>query len=176
MSVTDTGRSTRTAILSTQSGMIFSILMTSQITSRRSQPIASLTSGLLGAGARSQDNTVAQYNWITPNLCDDMHDSCAGNSIAHGDTWLSENVPAILNSAAYQKRRRAFHHLGRGRFRRRTDPDDRVVPFAKVRLFQQRPLHSRIDLANHAENLLAEALAADAGQETDLSDMFTVFP
>ncbi|MEP6822513.1 MAG: alkaline phosphatase family protein, partial [Chthoniobacterales bacterium] len=48
--------------------------------------------------------TVAHYNFLTPNICNDMHDSCAPlhNSIAQGDTWLAQHVPAILNSAAYQ--------------------------------------------------------------------------
>ncbi len=33
-----------------------------------------------------------------------MHDSCAptNNSIKQGDNWLAQNLPAILNSAAYQ--------------------------------------------------------------------------
>ena len=48
------------------------------------------------------NNTVARYNFITPNLCDDMHDTCGGNPIAHGDTWLKDHVPAILNSTAYK--------------------------------------------------------------------------
>src|SRR5207248_6271506 len=47
---------------------------------------------------------VARYNFITPNLCDDMHDSCKPlhNAIKQGDTWLSVNLPTILNSAAYK--------------------------------------------------------------------------
>jgi hypothetical protein len=51
------------------------------------------------------NQTVARYNFITPNVCDDMHDStgCAtSDSIKNGDTWLSQQVPLILNSAAYQ--------------------------------------------------------------------------
>ncbi|MEO8043964.1 MAG: alkaline phosphatase family protein [Spartobacteria bacterium] len=49
-------------------------------------------------------NNLARYNFITPNICNDMHDSCApiSNSIKQGDTWLSQNLPPILNSAAYQ--------------------------------------------------------------------------
>lgn len=46
------------------------------------------------------NNTVAAYNYITPNLCHDMHsNSCTGSSdpIKQGDTWLSQNVPAIIN-------------------------------------------------------------------------------
>jgi phospholipase C len=45
-----------------------------------------------------QQNTVANYNFITPNLCDDMHDC----DVAAGDTWLSTELPKILNAAAYQ--------------------------------------------------------------------------
>ena len=50
------------------------------------------------------NHTVAHYNFITPNICNDMHDSCAptSDSILQGDNWLAANVPAILNSAAYQ--------------------------------------------------------------------------
>jgi hypothetical protein len=41
---------------------------------------------------------VAKYNFITPNLCDDMHDC----SVATGDTWLSKWIPKIEASPAYQ--------------------------------------------------------------------------
>src|SRR6266849_2305917 len=47
-------------------------------------------------------NTVAAYNFITPNVCDDMHDRCKNNPIRQGDTWLSQNLPTILGSQAYQ--------------------------------------------------------------------------
>jgi phosphatidylinositol-3-phosphatase len=46
------------------------------------------------------NNTVAAYNFITPNLCHDMHsNSCTGSSdpIKQGDTWLQANVPAIIS-------------------------------------------------------------------------------
>ncbi len=50
------------------------------------------------------NNSLARYNFITPNICNDMHDSCAptNNPVKQGDNWLSQNLPAILNSAAYQ--------------------------------------------------------------------------
>ena len=49
-------------------------------------------------------NTTADYNFITPNLCDDMHDTCAptSNAIKQGDTWLSTEVPKIQASSAYK--------------------------------------------------------------------------
>ena len=43
------------------------------------------------------DNTLPAFSFITPNLIDDMHDG----TVAQGDTWLSTNLPAILNSSAY---------------------------------------------------------------------------
>jgi hypothetical protein len=50
------------------------------------------------------NGTTARYNFITPNLIDDMHDSAAplNNPVRQGDTWLSQNLPMILQSAAYQ--------------------------------------------------------------------------
>lgn len=44
------------------------------------------------------NNTVARYNFITPNLCNDMHDC----GISAGDAWLSREIPKIRNSQAYQ--------------------------------------------------------------------------
>lgn len=48
--------------------------------------------------------TTARYNFITPDLCHDMHDSCApmNNQIAQGDTWLSSVVPQIMESEAFR--------------------------------------------------------------------------
>ena len=42
-------------------------------------------------------SNVPNFMWVTPNLCNDMHDC----SVSTGDTWLKNNVPAILNSAAF---------------------------------------------------------------------------
>jgi phosphatidylinositol-3-phosphatase len=49
------------------------------------------------------NNSVARYNFITPNLCDDGHNSCAPehNSIQQIDDWLANEIPKILDSAAY---------------------------------------------------------------------------
>jgi phosphatidylinositol-3-phosphatase len=49
------------------------------------------------AGNLTSTSTTPDYVWITPNLCNDMHDC----SISTGDTWLKNNVPTILNSPAY---------------------------------------------------------------------------
>jgi hypothetical protein len=49
------------------------------------------------------NNTVARYNFITPNLCHDGHDTCSplDNPVGQIDSWLAGAVPAILQSAAY---------------------------------------------------------------------------
>ena len=52
--------------------------------------------GILKAGS------VGRYNFITPNMCDDGHDPCGGNGIAHIDTWLRDKLPIILDSAQYK--------------------------------------------------------------------------
>jgi hypothetical protein len=39
-----------------------------------------------------------QFAWLTPNVCDDMHDSCSGSQIAYGDNYLEGVVPQILNA------------------------------------------------------------------------------
>src|SRR5207237_4592032 len=45
------------------------------------------------------NNTVARYNFITPNVCHDMHDCGIGS----GDAWLATELPKILASQAYRQ-------------------------------------------------------------------------
>ncbi len=49
-------------------------------------------------------NKVGRYNFITPNMCNDMHDECPpfGNTTRQGDDWLATWVPKIQASSAYQ--------------------------------------------------------------------------
>jgi phosphatidylinositol-3-phosphatase len=48
--------------------------------------------------------TVAQYNFIIPNQCNDMHSPCAplNDSQKQGDNWLAQWVPKIQASSQYQ--------------------------------------------------------------------------
>ena len=43
-------------------------------------------------------NAPRRFSMISPNLCNDMHDSCAptNDPIKQGDTWLSTNADAII--------------------------------------------------------------------------------
>ena len=50
------------------------------------------------------NQTVARYNFIIPNLCDDMHNStgCATTDrVKNGDDWLASEIPKLLASQAY---------------------------------------------------------------------------
>jgi hypothetical protein len=49
-------------------------------------------------------NRVARYNFITPNICDDMHSACPfySNRVKQGDNWLSRVIPTIQASSAYK--------------------------------------------------------------------------
>jgi phospholipase C len=59
------------------------------------RPFSELAGDLSGGRA-------AAYNFITPNLCDDMHDNCTGDEVQQGDDWLATTVPMIMASSAYQ--------------------------------------------------------------------------
>jgi len=57
------------------------------------------------------NNTVANYNWITPNQFNDMHTALTGGykgltgdaaAIRQGDDFLAQIVPIIMASQAYQ--------------------------------------------------------------------------
>ena len=44
----------------------------------------------------ASNSTTPNFVWITPNVCNDMHDC----SVATGNGWLGSNVPPILTSPA----------------------------------------------------------------------------
>ena len=50
--------------------------------------------------------TASNFIWLTPNNCDNMHDSSSGctstNLIANGDSYLSQLVPRVLNSTIFR--------------------------------------------------------------------------
>jgi hypothetical protein len=61
------------------------------------------------------NNTVGRYNWITPNIYDDMHSALGGGftyhgvsytgdqaGVAQGDNFLASVIPKIMASQAYQ--------------------------------------------------------------------------
>lgn len=125
------------------------------------------------------NNNVAAYNFITPNLCDDMHDSCkpTRNPVKQGDTWLSQNIPTILNSAAYKAGGAIFivwdeAATGDG-------PIGMIVlsPFAKGGGYSNTIHYTHGSTLRTFEEIFGVMpLLGDAANQTDLRDLFTVFP
>ena len=105
-------------------------------------------------------NTVARYNFITPNLCNDMHDC----GIKAGDTWLSQNLPVILNSQAYQ------NNGANGS----DGPIGMIVvsPLAKVNYANSIHYTHSSMLRTMQEIFGVRPLLRDAANATDLSDLF----
>ncbi len=136
------------------------------------RPFSELATDLAG-------NTVAQYNFITPNVCNDMHNSCAplNDPIQQGDTWLSQNLPTILNSAAYQTGGAVFVTWDEGEFS--DGPIGMIVlsPFAKGNGYQNFIRYNHGSTLRTVQEIFGIApLLRDAAIETDLSDLFRVFP
>jgi hypothetical protein len=121
-------------------------------------------------------NTVARYNFITPNVCDDMHDKCKGNAIEHGDTWLSNNVPAILSSAAYQT---GVLFITWDEAATGDGPIGMIVlsPFAKGHGYQNSIHYTHGSTLRTMQEIFGVTpLLGDAANEMDLSDLFLLFP
>ena len=99
------------------------------------------------------------------------------NPIAQGDTWLSNNVPMILNSMAYQNGGALFitwDEAGTG-----DGPIGMIVlsPFAKGGGYQNSVHYTHGSTLRTMEEILGVTpLLGDAANEPDLSDLFSVFP
>jgi acid phosphatase len=58
-----------------------------------------------GFAADLQQRTVARYNFITPNLCNDMHGASgcpSSDVIQSGDDWLRDNLPPLIDFVSAQ--------------------------------------------------------------------------
>jgi hypothetical protein len=120
---------------------------------------------------------VARYNFITPNVCDNMHDGCSGDPIAHGDRWLARNLPTILKSSAYQQGGVIFitwdeANSGDG-------PIGMIVlsPFAKGHGYSNQLHYTHGSTLRTMQEIFSlKPFLADAGSATDLKDLFKAFP
>jgi hypothetical protein len=121
-----------------------------------------------------QNNTVAQYVFITPNLCDDGHDSCApvSDPIRQTDNWLAANIPAILNSAAYQSGGALFITWDEGVGG--DGPIGMIVLSASAKGggYSNTIHYTHGSLLRTVEEIFGVGLLGDAAVQTDLSDLF----
>lgn len=115
-----------------------------------------------------QANRAARYNFITPNMCHDMHDC----SIQAGDAWLSIEVPKIIGSAAYQH---GALFITFDESEHRDGPIGMIAlsPYAKPGYSNQVPYTHSSTLRTIQEIFGVTPLLGDAAAATDLSDLFT---
>jgi len=122
-------------------------------------------------------NTVARYNFITPNVCDDMHDSCGGNAIAHGDAWLKKTVPIILNSTAYRSGGVLFITWDEAAAVNGPIPMIVLSPYAKGNHYSNSTYYTHGSALRTIQEVFGVyPLIRNAGSETDLRSLFSVFP
>ncbi|HEX2912581.1 MAG TPA: alkaline phosphatase family protein [Chloroflexia bacterium] len=127
-----------------------------------------------------QANNVARYNFITPNVCNDMHNTvgCAStNSVKNGDTWLSNEVPKILNSKAYQESGLLIITWDEGA------PGDGPIgllvlsPNAKGQNYSNTVHYTHSSTLRTVQEIFGVGpLLGDTANATDLGDLFKTFP
>jgi hypothetical protein len=117
-------------------------------------------------------NTVANYNFLVPNLCDDGHDC----PLSQADWWLSQQVPMILASAAYANNGAIFICWDEGN----NNGDGPLGMIVLSRLARGGGYHNNI-YYTHSSTLLTfeeifnvTPLLGGAANATDLSDLFGV--
>jgi phosphatidylinositol-3-phosphatase len=123
--------------------------------------------------------SVAQYNFITPNLCNDMHDSCAptNDQVKQGDTWLSTEVPRIQASPAYKNGGVIFVTWDESELGESPIGMIVVSPLAKPGGYSNtiKYYHSST-LRTVQEVFGVTPLIRDAANQPSLSDLFTSYP
>ena len=120
-----------------------------------------------------QRNAVARYNFITPNLTNDMHSLApgSGSKEKQGDDWLARELPAILSSATYSNKGALFITW---------DEDSNgpiglilLSPLAKWRGYSNNIDYTHSSLLRTLQEIFGVGpLLGDAANATDLSDLF----
>ena len=124
---------------------------------------------------------VGGYNFITPNLCNDMHGNWRcffSNRIRNGDDWLAKNVPLILNSQAYAEGGILFITWDEGSGRS-DGPIGLMVlsPRAKGGGYSNTIHYTHSSLLRTIQEIFGVTpLLGDAAQATNLRDLFVTFP
>jgi phosphatidylinositol-3-phosphatase len=124
--------------------------------------------------------TTARYNFITPDDCHNMHDSCAptNDPVTQGDTWLSTEVPKILTSAAYQNGGALFITWDEGKGGS-DGPIGMIVlsPYARGGGYSNAVHYMHSSTLRTLEEIFGVSpWLGDAANATDLRDLFSTFP
>lgn len=124
------------------------------------------------------NGTVARYNFITPNLCDDGHDVCApqNNAIQQTDDWLAREIPKIAGSNAYQHGGVLLITWDEGLAS--DGPIGLIVVSSSAKGNYSNALHyTHSSTLRTVQDLLnVGPYLGDAATATDLSDLFVTYP
>jgi hypothetical protein len=154
-----------------------------------STPLAQNYAPLQQLSTDLANNTVAQYNWITPDQYNDAHSALTGGftyqgvrytgdqaAVAQGDNFLSMIVPEIMASQAYQNNGAIviwWDETEGGDDPSRTIPEIIISPDAKGNAYTNSILYTHSsDLLTMQEIFGVGPCLRDGCQTTDLSDLF----
>ena len=124
--------------------------------------------------------TVAAYNFLTPNLCNDMHNysGCAtDDAVRNGDNWLAAELPKLLASQAYRDGGAIFITWDEGEGS--DGPIGMIVlsPLAKGGGYANDLPYTHSSTLRTLEEIFGVSpFLGDAANATDLSDLFQRFP
>lgn len=124
-------------------------------------------------------NTVARYNFITPNVCDDMHSACPlfSNRVHQGDTWLSRVVPAFQASRAYARGGAIFIVWDEGEGGDGPIGLILLSPFARGHGYANAIHYTHGSLLRTVEEIFGvDPFLGGAAHATDLRGLFSRFP
>jgi hypothetical protein len=133
-----------------------------------------------------QNGTVADYNFITPNLCDDAHGSfpdftCVQvltDLIANGDAFLSQAIPMIQSSTAYTSGGVVFVAWDEGDNSASDGPIGFIAvgPGVKGNGYAGSVRYDHSSTLRTIEAIFGLPYLRAAQGATDLSDLFSTFP
>ncbi len=133
------------------------------------RPLGELKADLAGGNA-------ANYSFIVPSLCEDMHTGCRNSDPIHdGDAWLQSTLPLILGSRQYQRGGAIFIVWDEADKGDGPIPLILLSPLAKPG-YSNTVRYTHGSLLRTVEEIFGLPLLGDAAHETDLSDLFTTFP
>jgi phosphatidylinositol-3-phosphatase len=124
------------------------------------------------------NNTIARYNFLKPNICNDGHDSCSPfyDPIRQIDAWLAAEVPKILNSQAYSNNGALFITWDESQL-----PDPRIgmivlSPLARGGGYTNNIYYTHSSTLRTFQEIFGVGpFLGDAANATDLSDLFFQF-
>ena len=132
---------------------------------------------------------VARYNFITPNLCHDMHGDVKcllGNTnlVGGGDDWLKDHVPPILASAAYKDHGALFILWDEGDeplFGLGGEASDGPIGFIALSATAKKGYAGNVAYTHSSffrslEEIFGVPYLRGAKTATSVSDLFTAFP